>query len=222
MWYTIAGVMGDVRFESLEEEPTQIIYYPLAPLSLGADAKPLFNSTLDLAIRTSVPPASLTRAVSSAVWSIDASLPVTDVRTMEEIVTQASARTAFTMLLLVIAAGVALVLGAVGLYGVISYLVSQRTQEIGVRMALGADRGRVSRMVLRQGLVLALVGLAFGLAGAFAVTRLLTSVLYGVSPTDPLTFGLVSLLLLAITLLASYYPARRAAAVQPLEALRYE
>jgi len=222
VWYTIAGVVGDVRFESLEEEATQIIYYPLAPLSLGADAEPLFNSTLDLAIRTSVPPTSLTRAVSSAVWSIDASLPVADVRTMEEIVTQASARTAFTMLLLVIAAGVALVLGAVGLYGVISYLVSQRTQEIGVRMALGADRGRVSRMVLRQGLVLALVGLSFGLAGAFAVTRLLTSVLYGVSPTDPLTFGSVSLLLLAITLLASYLPARRAAAVQPLEALRHE
>ncbi len=126
------------------------------------------------------------------------------------------------MLLLSIAAAVALLLGTVGLYGVISYVVSQRTQEIGVRMALGAGRGQVSRMVVRQGLGVALAGIVAGLAGAAGVTRLLEASLFGVESTDPLTFGVVSLLLFAVAVIASYLPARRAASVDPLAALHYE
>ena len=132
------------------------------------------------------------------------------------------ARTSFTMLLLVIAAAVALLLGAVGIYGVISYVVGQRKREIGVRMALGAQRRDISRMVLREGLAVTLTGVAIGLACALAVTRLMLALLYGVSPTDPATFAAVPLLLAAVALLASWMPARRAAAVEPLEAIRYE
>ncbi len=221
-WYTIVGVVGHVRYESLEETPTEMIYYPLAPLLIGPESEPLFDRTLSLAVHTSVPPASLTGVVRSAIWSVDPNVPVVNVRTMEEIVTQARARTTFTMLLLLVASGVALVLGVVGLYGVISYVVSQRTHEIGIRMAMGAQGGAVRRMVLRQGLTLTAIGIAFGLGGAFAVTRLLESFLFHVSPTDPVTFGSVSLLLSTVALLASYLPARRAASMDPLDALRYE
>ena len=165
---------------------------------------------------------SIAGAVRAAIWSADPNLPVANVRTLEQIVAGASARTGFTMLLLLIAAAVALLLGTVGLYGVISYVVSQRTQEIGVRMALGADRAAVSRMVVRQGLGMTLVGIAAGLAGAFAFTRLLATFLFGVGPTDPVTFAAAAALLLATALVASYLPARRAASVSPLQALRYE
>ena len=126
------------------------------------------------------------------------------------------------MLLLSIAALVALVLGTVGIYGVISYVVSQRTREIGVRMALGAREHDVSLMVLRQGMAIALVGVAVGLVGAFGLTRLMTTMLYGVAPTDPLTFGSVALLLSVVAVAACFFPARRAARVQPVEALHYE
>lgn len=178
--------------------------------------------SLSLAVRTHAAPTALATTVREAIWSLDRNLPVSNPRTLEEVAAAARARTVFTMLLLAIAAGVALVLGAVGICGVISYLVSRRRQEIGVRMALGADRREVRRMVLRQGLGLAVAGLTVGLAGAFAVTRLLAASLYGVSPTDPLTFAAVSLVLLVIALLASYLPARRAGSVDPLQALRYE
>jgi len=126
------------------------------------------------------------------------------------------------MLLLGIAAVVALILGTVGIYGVISYVVSQRTREIGVRMALGAREHEVSLMVIKQGATMALVGVAVGLAGAFGLTRLMASLLYGVAPTDPVTFGGVALLLMVVALAACFFPARRAARVQPVEALHYE
>lgn len=132
------------------------------------------------------------------------------------------ARVSFTMFLLAIGAVVALTLGAVGIYGVISYIVSQRTQEIGVRMALGAQPGAVSGMVLKEGMALALLGIAIGLAGSFAVTRFMRALLFEVSTTDPATFAAVPVLLAAVALLASYLPARRAAGVEPLEAIRYE
>jgi putative ABC transport system permease protein len=219
VWYEIVGVAGPVRYESLDAPATEVVYYPLMPLSFAAQAEPIFFTTLSLAVRTNVPPSSLIGPVSAAVRSIEPNVPFTSIRTMEEIVTRASARTAFSMLLLVIAAGVALALGIVGLYGVISYMVSKRTREIGIRMALGADRGSVSRMVLRQGLGVAAVGIALGLAGAVAVTRLLGSMLYEVSATDPLTLVVVSVVLLAVAMVASYLPARRAARVDPMEAV---
>jgi ABC-type antimicrobial peptide transport system permease subunit len=169
-----------------------------------------------------VDPNGLVAAVRQAVWSIDPKLPLSGVRTMEKVVERSMARTSFTMLLLGIGAAVALLLGAVGIYGVISYIVSQRTQEIGVRMALGAQRGQVSGMVMKEGLTLAVLGIGLGLAGALAATRLMKALLYEVSATDPATFAAVPLLLAAVALLASYVPARRAAGVQPLEAIRYE
>jgi ABC-type antimicrobial peptide transport system permease subunit len=132
------------------------------------------------------------------------------------------ARTSFTLVMLGIAAAVASLLGTIGIYGVISYVVSQRTRELGVRIALGAGGRQVIRMVLRQGLVLAGVGALVGLGSAYGLTRLMTALLYGVSPTDPLTYGLVAAVLLGIALLASYLPARRAASVDPMEALRAE
>jgi predicted permease len=221
-WFTIVGVVGSVRDQSLHEPPTSVVYYPLLNRPALDQGEVQSPRSLSLAIRTSVSATSLLVPIRSSIWALDPDLPIANVRTMEKIIAEASARTAFTMLLLVIAAVVALVLGTVGLYGVVSYVVSLRTREIGIRLALGAEQAEVSRMVVRQGLGLALGGLLLGLAGAFALTRLLESYLFMVNATDPLTFVSLSLLLLAVALLASYLPARRAAAVDPLDVLRYE
>jgi len=222
VWSTIVGVVGDVRYLGLEQEPPAMVYTPLLHQNRVGEDNVRVARTLTLTVRCGVQPTSLIEPVRRAIWSLDPNLPVANIRTMADVQRQASARTGFTMLLLLIAGIVALVLGAVGLYGVISYVVGRRTREIGVRMALGADHGSVARMVLGQGLVLAVAGLGVGLVSALAVTRLMTSVLFEVSPTDPVTFGSVSLLLLAVAAGASWLPARRAASVNPLEALRYE
>jgi len=220
-WYSVVGVVEDVRFDGPAEEVPPMIYYANGP-TVGESG--WFARTLTLAVRTApgVHPLSLAEPVRQVIWDLDPNLPVASVGTAEEIVDAAMARTSFTMLLLLIAAVVALVLGAVGLYGVISYIVSLRTQEIGVRMALGAPAGEVARRVVGQGLAVAGVGAAVGLVAAFALTRLLSSLLFGVSATDPLTFAGVSGTLLATAVLASWLPARRAAAVDPLVALRHE
>ncbi len=149
-------------------------------------------------------------------------LPLAEVRTLDDILAASMARTSFTLVMLAIAAAVALALGVVGIYGVISCAVSQRTREIGVRMALGADRRDVRRMVLRQGAILAGIGVVVGLVAAVGVTRLMSSLLYGVEATDPVTFGVVAALLVAVALVASYLPALRASRTDPLEALRFE
>jgi ABC-type antimicrobial peptide transport system permease subunit len=156
------------------------------------------------------------------VWSVNPNLPVARVRTMDEYVQRSMARTSFTLVMLGIAAAVALFLGSVGIYGVISYVVSQRTREIGVRMAMGAEQRDVSRMVLKQALTLAGAGVVIGVAGAMGLTRLMSSLLFGVSAMDPVTFGSVAVVLSAVVLLASYVPARRAAKVDPVVALRFE
>ncbi len=223
-WSVVVGVAGSVRDDGLESDPVAAIYYPLAtpPAAEEEEGEARAPRSLSFAVRTAVAPGALAADVRRAIWSLDPNLPLANVRAMEEVVAAARARTTFTLLLLSIAAGVALALGAVGLYGVIAYAVSRRTQEIGVRIALGAGRWNVGRMVLGQGLGLALAGIVLGLGGAFAATRLLRASLFEVSPTDPLTFAAVPLLLLLIALVASYLPARRASAVEPLEALRYE
>jgi ABC-type antimicrobial peptide transport system permease subunit len=167
-------------------------------------------------------PTAFVAPLRAVVRSLDPNLPLAQVRPMSEVVERSIARTSFTMLLLVAAAAVALVLGSVGIYSVIAYVVSQRTREIGVRMALGATRRDISRMVLGEGLAITFLGIAVGLAGAFALTRLMLALLYGVSPTDPATFVAVPALLAGVALLATWVPARRAARVEPLVAIRSE
>ncbi len=219
MWYTIAGVVGDVHDRGLEEKPAESIYFPMVRFDAKEEWAP---RSFFLVVRGRVDPAALVAPVRGVVRELDPNLPLSRVGPMREIVARSMARTSFTMLLLVIAAAVALLLGAVGIYGVISYVVGQRKREIGVRMALGAQRRDISRMVLREGLAVTLTGVAIGLAFALAVTRLMIALLYGVTPTDPATFVAVPVLLAAVSLFASWMPARRAAAVDPQEAIRYE
>ncbi len=221
-WSEIVGVVGSVRDEGLHEKPFEAIYYPLRRIQPAEEEEDWVPRNFTLVVKVEGEPMDAAAAVREAVWGLDRNLPVAQVRTMEEVLERSTARTSFTMLLLLVAAVMAVLLGAVGNYGVISYVVSQRTREIGVRMALGAARGDVAGLVLRQGLWMALGGVAIGLAGAFALTRLLRALLFEVSPTDPATFGAVSVVLVAVALLASYLPARRAASVDPLEAIRYE
>jgi ABC-type antimicrobial peptide transport system permease subunit len=154
-----------------------------------------------------------------AVWSVAPSLPVAP-RTMRDVYDRSLARTSFTLVMLAIAASMALLLGVVGIYGVVSYAVSQRRREIGIRSALGAQRGELQRMFVRHGLVLAGVGIAIGLGAAAGLTRLMSSLLYGITPLDPLTYAVVPVILGVVTVVASYLPARRAASADPVEALR--
>ncbi len=219
-WYTIVGVALDVRDDGLAEEPPTIVYWPQVAADTGEQG--WRRGTQTVVLRTSVDPASVMPAARQEVWAMDAQLPIANVRTASEIVKADTARNAFTMLLLGISALVALVLGTVGIYGVISYMVSQRTREIGVRMALGAEVRDVSMMVISQGTKIALVGVAVGLAGAYGLTRLMTSLLFGITATDPLTFGAVSVLLMVVAVAACFFPARRAARVEPVQALHYE
>jgi putative ABC transport system permease protein len=158
--------------------------------------------------------------ISSAVWAVNPNLPLADVHTLQEIYNKSLARTSFTLVMLAIAGAMALLLGVVGIYGVISYSVSQRTREIGIRMALGARKDELMRMFVGQGLRLALIGIACGLAAAAGLTRLMTSLLFEVNPVDPATFATVALGLVLAAGLASYLPALRASGVDPMEALR--
>jgi ABC-type antimicrobial peptide transport system permease subunit len=162
------------------------------------------------------------KEIRQAIWSVNPNLPLYSVRTLDEIYTKSMARTSFTLVMLAVAGGMALLLGLVGIYGVISYSVSQRTREIGIRMALGARHQELTGMFVRHGLFLAMIGLAFGLAGAVAVTRLMSSLLFAINPVDPVTYGAVAIGLAGAAALASYIPSRRAAAVEPVEALRAE
>jgi predicted permease len=216
--YTVVGVVGDHRAYSLAEEPPEFLYVSF----LGPYAYVAPPHTLTFVVRTELPPASLAGAVRAAVRELDANVPIANLRTLQEVFDQASAPTAFAMILLVSAGIVTLLLGAVGVYGVLSYLVAQRTGEIGVRMALGAGAADVGRMVLRQGVTVAIVGLVVGLAGALVLSRVMTAVLFGVEPIDPVTYALVAAALGLIALAASWLPARRAARVDPIVALQGE
>jgi putative ABC transport system permease protein len=177
---------------------------------------------MTLVARTQADPALMASAVKQQVWKVDPQLPITRVETMKEVAGESVAGRRFNMLLLAIFAGLALVLAAVGVYGVMSYAVTQRTQEIGIRMALGARAMDVLTLVIKRGLTLILIGVVIGLGGALALTRLLANLLFGVRPTDTLTFVAVSLVLILVALLACYLPARRATKVDPLVALRFE
>ena len=221
-WREIVGVVGNEHDNGVSEKPTAIVYWPMLVENFWTQ-EVFAQRSMVYAIRTRrLGTTTFLDEVRAAVWSVNPNLPLANVRTLEEILENSMARTSFTLVMLAIAAGVALVLGAVGIYGVISYSVSQRTREIGVRMALGAARRDVNRLVLQEGVPLILMGLALGLVAALGLTRLMAALLFGVSPIDPVTFASVSLTLAAIALLASYLPARRAAGMDPTEALRWE
>jgi putative ABC transport system permease protein len=212
-WQTVVGVVGNVRHLAMELEPRPEIYYHLS-------SNPPFGPVY--VIRTTSDPQSVIAAVRAQVRELDRNLPIANINTMEQLVAQSVAQRRFAMLLFGIFAALALVLAGVGIYGIVSYSVTQRTQELGVRMALGAQSGDVLRLVLGQGMKLALLGVSIGLALALGLTRLLQTLLFGVRATDPLTFALIALLLLLVALLACYLPARRATLVDPLVALRSE
>lgn len=222
-YFQVVGVAADVRAAGLDEPPVEAVYFPVVPGEGITLWSPPRGMTLVLRTATARPQ-ELTGAVRQAIAGVDPGVAIGDVRTMDRVVaTHGSvARVGFAMLLLGIAAIIALVLGAVGLYGVVAYVVGQRTGEIGIRMALGARSSQVGRLVVRQSLVLALAGIALGTAAALGVTRVLRSFLYETSPTDPAVLGAVAVLLLGIALAASIVPARRAARVDPMIALRNE
>ena len=175
-----------------------------------------------LAVQTSTKPETLSSAIRDQVRALDPDQPVTSIRTMDELLERTLSGAKFSLLLFGLFAALALVLAAIGIYGVMATTVTQRTHEIGLRMALGAQKRDVLRLVIRQGMVLVLIGIAAGLASAFALTRLMATLLFGISPTDPMTLALIPFLLAAVALLACYLPARRATKVDPLVALRYE
>jgi len=177
---------------------------------------------LTLVVRTNGDPAALAASVKKTVWSIDRNLPISEVLTMDGVVADANAQPRFEMLLLGVFAAIALMLAAVGIYGVMSYSVSRRTHEIGIRISLGASRADVLRMVVLQGMGQALAGTATGVAGALLLSRLMARMLYGVQPTDPITFGGVAIVLSLVALLAACVPARKAIRIEPMVALRHE
>jgi len=213
-WATIVGVVGDVRGFALEEPPLPTMYWPVAQIRA--------TPSLAIVMRTESDPAALASAARDAIGEIDKTQPIYDMQPLDQLVAKSLDQRRFTLTLMLLFGVIALVLSSIGIYGVMAFAVTQRTQEIGIRMALGARAVDVLKMVVGSGMFLALIGVAVGLIGAFALTRLMVSLLFGVSPTDLLTFGLVAAGLLMVALLACYIPARRATKVDPLVALRYE
>lgn len=217
-WYRVVGVVEDAPVTTLTDDPAPIVYLPL----LHTDATGPNPRFLSYAVRTTLPPTSLVTAVRDAVGALDAALPIANVGTMAGILRTAGAGMAFTMVLLALAAAMALFLGLVGIYSVIAYMVSLRTAEFGVRLALGARADELARMVLRQGGVMVGVGVVVGLGGALILTRFMRAMVFGVSTSDPPTYAVVTALLGAVAVLAIRGPARRAAGVDPMESLRAE
>ena len=215
-WSTIVGVVGDVKQTSLTASQANAVYMTNEQWRLFADR------ALWLVVRTNGASAELAPAIRQAIWSVDKDQPIVGVATMDQRLASSAAERRFALILFEVFAFVAVVLVAVGLYGVLSASVTERTREIGVRLALGAQRRNVLYLILRQGLKLTLAGVSLGLLASWAVTRLLTKLLYGVSATDPLVFGGVASFLTVVALLACYVPARRAMKVDPLVILRYE
>ena len=215
-WATVVGVVGDVRQAGLYGELLPELYVPYTQ-----ERRP-WVAPRDLVVRVNGDSAALVGAVREAVWAVDKDQPVSNVRTMDQVFALAVSRERFQMLLLALFATLALVLACVGLYGVISYAVAQRTHEIGVRMALGAQPRDVLRLVIRQGMVLTIAGLFIGIGVGLAVTRVMTDMLFGVTATDAVTFISVAVVLVVVAFLACYVPARRATKVDPMVALRYE
>jgi len=212
-WLSIVGIAGDVRDTRLESDARPCVYVPY----------PQFPSSgMTLVVRAGFDPRTLISTIRDEVWAVDEDQPVTDAKTMDQYVADSVSPRRSGALLLSIFASLALVLASVGVYGVMAYSVTQRVHEIGIRVALGAQSSDVIKLVVGRGMALVLAGVMIGLAAALALTRLMTSLLYGVSATDPMTFGVVSVLLVAVASAAIYIPARRATKVDPMIALRCE
>ena len=217
LWITVVGVAGDVRQMGIDEPVKAEMYFPYQQ-----DNDSAFYAPRDLVIRSSGDPLNVVAAASKEIHQIDPNQPISNVRTMADVLGEETKSRSLGMTLLTIFAGLALLLATLGIYGVLAYFVVQHTQEIGVRMALGAQRGNILALVLKKGMTLTLLGVVIGLAIAFALTRLMASLLYGVGASDPLTFAGIALLLTTVAFFACYLPARRAAKVDPLVALTYE
>jgi predicted lysophospholipase L1 biosynthesis ABC-type transport system permease subunit len=214
-WYTVKGIVADVRHDGLRRPPRPLIYFPLSAANERA------GRAFSYVLRGPRVEAQ-TDAMRRAVWALNPDLPVASMQTMDDIVEESVVQFTFTMLTLGIAAGIALVLGAVGLYGVLSYAVSLRTREIGVRIALGAPPSRVKGTVMANAAAITGIGLVVGALGAAGLTRFLRGLLYETQPLDAATFAGMSALLFAVGLVAAYLPARKAASVSPMEAMRTE
>jgi predicted permease len=210
---TVVGVVGDVHQLAVDETPSPRMYISVYQV---------FRVRTNLVVRTQADPALMIKRIEDAVRSVDPQQTITSAYTLDDAIGEAVARPRLITVLLGLFGSMGLVLGALGIYGVLAYLVNQRTREIGVRLALGAQRSDVLRMVVGRGMVLAAIGVGVGLASAFVLTRLMRGVLYGVSPSDPLTFGGVTIALLVVAAFASWLPALRATRVDPLVALRSE
>lgn len=226
-WREIIGVVGDVRDDGMDQDPVDIIYWPMAIRGYwaeigGEDSLFLVRSLKYVVRSTRVGTPGFLDEIQAVVWAAFPGRPLGTVATVASLQRESMARTSFALVILAIAAAVALLLGSIGLYGVISYTVGQRTREMGLRIAMGAEPRSVTGMVLRQGLVLAVVGVAVGGVSAVGATRLMQAILFGVSPVDPLTYGVVGTGLVGIAMLATWVPARRAARVDPMVALRAE
>jgi putative ABC transport system permease protein len=216
-WLTIVGIAGDVRQMGVDEPVKAEMYFPYQQIN-----EQPWNAPRDLAIRTSVDPLSLVAATRNQIHQVDPDQPISNIRTMDEMLGEETASRRLGMTLLTIFAALALLLATLGIYGVLAYFVVQHTQEIGVRLALGAQRGDILWLVLKKGMMLSSLGVAMGLGVALALTRLMVSLLYGISTADPLTYGTIALLLTLVAFFACYLPARRATKVDPMVALIYE
>ena len=222
-WHEVVGVVQDVRERGVQEKAPEIVYWLSLKTDLHGPGPLDAVRTMTFVIQSErAGTESFLNEVREAVWSVNSNLPLASVRTMQEVYDKSVARTSFTLVMLGIAAAMALALGIIGIYGVMSYTVSLRRREIGIRLALGAQRGHVLKMVLQQGTKLALVGVTIGIGAGLGLTQLMAHLLFGVTAHDPLTFAAVAVLLLLIALLACYIPARRATLVDPTVALRYE
>jgi predicted permease len=222
LWREVVGVVGDVRDNGVHEPAPTIVYWPTMMAKFWGQERFVSRSLTFVMRSDRTGTEAFLNQIRQAVWSVNGSLPLALVRTLQEVYDRSMARTTFALVMLAIAGAMALLLGIVGIYGVIAYSVSQRTREIGIRMALGVEQRDVRRMFLRHGLVLSAIGVAAGIGVAAALTRLMTSMLYQVSPLDVPTYTAVSLVLLCAALTASYLPARRAASLNPIEALRMD
>ena len=219
-WITIIGIVGDVKQGGIDQETGTEIYFRYG--QVAEMFGPFLPRSLYTLVRSRLPTETLARSIREQVWAIDPALPIGDLRSMEAVIERSISRPRFLALMLSIFAGLALFLASIGIYGVLSYSVAERGQEMGIRMALGADRENILKLVLGQGMILAMVGLAVGVGGSLALSRVLQSLLFGVSPTDLMTYLWVVGLLALVALAACALPALRATKIDPLTALRYE